>query len=111
MPSILPDFEYDIFISYRQNDNKSASSDKRDGWVTSFVQVLRDELEATLKNPISRRNGFSRRVLWTGSHSTISQAIGILNRGTMAPFGMTVVFLICHPEVDQLEVGHYSEST
>jgi len=47
MPSILPNYEYDIFISYRQNDNK------RDGWVTKFVQALRDELEATLKNPVS----------------------------------------------------------
>lgn len=47
MPSIHPDYEYDIFISYRQNDNK------RDGWVTSFVAALRDELEATLKNPVS----------------------------------------------------------
>ena len=47
MPSIHPDYEYDIFISYRQNDNK------RDAWVTNFVDVLRDELEATLKNPIS----------------------------------------------------------
>ena len=47
MPSIHPDYEYDIFISYRQNDNKS------DGWVTNFVDALRDELEATLKNPVS----------------------------------------------------------
>jgi hypothetical protein len=47
MPSILPNYEYDIFISYRQNDNK------RDGWVTKFVNTLRDELEATLKNPVS----------------------------------------------------------
>lgn len=47
MPSILPDYEYDIFISYRQNDNK------RDGWVTNFVDALKDELEATLKNPVS----------------------------------------------------------
>jgi adenylate cyclase len=47
MPAILPGYEYDIFISYRQNDNK------RDAWVTQFVQVLRDELEATLKNPVS----------------------------------------------------------
>jgi len=28
MPSILPGYEYDIFISYRQKDNK------QDGWVT-----------------------------------------------------------------------------
>lgn len=47
MPSILPNYEYDIFISYRQNDNK------RDGWVSNFVQALKDELDATLKNPVS----------------------------------------------------------
>jgi len=47
MPSILPKYEYDIFISYRQNDNR------RDGWVTNFVAALKDELEATLKNPVS----------------------------------------------------------
>ncbi len=47
MPAILPDYAYDIFISYRQNDNK------RDGWVTNFVAALKDELEATLKNPVS----------------------------------------------------------
>jgi len=45
--SILPNYEYDIFISYRQNDNK------RDGWVTNFVAALKDELEATLKNPVT----------------------------------------------------------
>lgn len=47
MPSIHPDFEYDIFISYRQNDNRS------DKWVSNFVEALKEELEATLKNPIS----------------------------------------------------------
>ena len=47
MPSILPGYEYDIFISYRQNDNK------HDGWVSNFVAALKDELEATLKNPVS----------------------------------------------------------
>lgn len=44
--AVLPDFEYDIFISYRQNDNQS-------GWVTGFVQHLNEELAATLKEPIS----------------------------------------------------------
>jgi len=34
MPSIIPGYEYDIFISYRQNDNK------RDGWVTEFVMKM-----------------------------------------------------------------------
>ncbi len=47
MASILPGFEYDIFISYRQNDNKY------DRWVTEFVDNLRKELEATFKNPVS----------------------------------------------------------
>jgi hypothetical protein len=47
MPSTLPDFEYDIFISYRQNDNKY------DGWVTEFVNNLNKELEATLKDKVN----------------------------------------------------------
>jgi TolB-like protein/Tfp pilus assembly protein PilF len=47
MASIHPDYEYDIFISYRQNDNKY------DGWVTEFVDNLQNELDATLKNPVS----------------------------------------------------------
>ena len=42
MPSILPGYEYDIFISYRQNDNK------RDDWVTNFVDALKDELETMM---------------------------------------------------------------
>jgi TolB-like protein len=47
MPSILPGFEYDIFISYRQKDNKY------DGWVTEFVANLKKELEATFKEDVS----------------------------------------------------------
>jgi TolB-like protein len=47
MPSILADYSYDIFISYRQKDNKV------DGWVTAFVASLKAELDATLKNPVS----------------------------------------------------------
>ncbi len=46
MPSILPDYEYDIFISYRHNDNRS-------GWVTEFVKALEEELAATIKDPLS----------------------------------------------------------
>ena len=46
MPSIIPTFEYDIFISYRHNDNKS-------GWVTEFVKALQEELAATIKEPVS----------------------------------------------------------
>jgi TolB-like protein len=47
MPSLIPGYEYDIFISYRQKDNKY------DGWVTEFVSNLRKELEATFKEDIS----------------------------------------------------------
>jgi TolB-like protein/Tfp pilus assembly protein PilF len=47
MSSIIKDYEYDIFISYRQNDNKY------DKWVTEFVSNLEKELEATIKDKIS----------------------------------------------------------
>jgi TolB-like protein len=47
MPSLVPGYEYDIFISYRQKDNRY------DGWVTEFVQNLRKELDATLKEGVS----------------------------------------------------------
>ncbi len=47
MASIIPGFEYDIFISYRQKDNKY------DGWVKEFVENLKRELEATFKEEIS----------------------------------------------------------
>ena len=41
----------DIFISYRQKDNLASSGGK--GWVTEFVQALKNELEATFKEEIS----------------------------------------------------------
>jgi TolB-like protein len=47
MASLIPGFEYDIFISYRQKDNKY------DGWVTEFVDNLKKELEATFKEEVS----------------------------------------------------------
>lgn len=47
MPSIISGFEYDIFVSYRHNDNKY------DGWVTEFVEKLSQELNATLKDKVS----------------------------------------------------------
>ena len=47
MDSLIPGYEYDIFISYRQKDNKY------DGWVTEFVDHLKRELEATFKEDIS----------------------------------------------------------
>jgi TolB-like protein/Flp pilus assembly protein TadD len=47
MASIIPGYEYDIFISYRQKDNKY------DGWVTEFVDNMKRELEATFKEEVS----------------------------------------------------------
>ena len=47
MSSIIEGYSYDIFISYRQNDNKY------DGWVTEFVDNLTKELEANIKDKIS----------------------------------------------------------
>jgi len=47
MPSLHPDYEYDIFISYRHKDNRSEK------WVTQFVHALKEELEGTFKEPIS----------------------------------------------------------
>ncbi len=47
MVSIIPGYNYDIFISYRQKDNKA------DRWVSEFVDALKDELESTFKEEIS----------------------------------------------------------
>ncbi len=47
MSSIIEGYNYDIFISYRQKDNK------HDGWVTKFVDSLKGELEATFKEDVS----------------------------------------------------------
>jgi hypothetical protein len=47
MTSLIEGYNYDIFISYRQKDNKY------DGWVTEFVDNLKKELEATFKEEIS----------------------------------------------------------
>jgi hypothetical protein len=47
MSSLIPDYNYDIFISYRQKDNKG------DRWVSEFVDALKTELESTFKEEIS----------------------------------------------------------
>jgi tetratricopeptide (TPR) repeat protein len=43
MSSIIEGYSYDIFISYRQKDNKG------DRWVSEFVESLKTELESTFK--------------------------------------------------------------
>jgi tetratricopeptide (TPR) repeat protein len=47
MESIISGYEYDIFISYRQKDNKG------DRWVSEFVEALKTELESTFKEEVS----------------------------------------------------------
>ena len=49
MHSLLPNFEYDIFISYRHNDNLPSldsgslpvrQAGQAEGWVTEFVNAV-----------------------------------------------------------------------
>ncbi len=47
MSSIIEGYNYDIFISCRQKDNK------HDGWVTEFVNQLKGELGSAFKEDIS----------------------------------------------------------
>jgi dienelactone hydrolase len=47
MASIIEGYNYDIFVSYRQKDNKY------DGWVTEFVDNLKRELESMFKEEVS----------------------------------------------------------
>ena len=47
MASIIEGYSYDIFISYRQKDNKY------DGWVTEFIDNLKKELESMFKYEVS----------------------------------------------------------
>jgi len=47
MPSLIPGYNYDIFISYRQKDNRG------ERWVSEFVEALKTELESTFKEEIS----------------------------------------------------------
>ena len=56
MSSLLNNFQYDIFISYRHNDNLPTLDPGRqasDGWVTDFVQNLEKELRSTLKDTVT----------------------------------------------------------
>jgi len=62
MASQIPGYEYDIFISYRHNDNRTLPSNDashgsrgatNEGWVSEFVANLSLELEATVKGKVS----------------------------------------------------------
>jgi hypothetical protein len=43
MVSLIPGYECDIVISYRQKDNRS------DRWVSEFAEALKTELDSTFK--------------------------------------------------------------
>jgi TolB-like protein/Tfp pilus assembly protein PilF len=47
MASIFTGYENDIFVSYRQKDNRSEQ------WVTNFVRALREEIDSTFKEEVS----------------------------------------------------------
>jgi hypothetical protein len=47
MASILPGYEYDIFISHRHKDNKG------DWWVSEFAVALKTELESTFMEVVT----------------------------------------------------------
>jgi TolB-like protein/Flp pilus assembly protein TadD len=47
MASLVTGYEYDIFISYRQKDNKGGR------WVSEFAESLKTELESTFKEEIN----------------------------------------------------------
>lgn len=47
MASLIQGYEYDIFISYRQKDNKY------DGWVSEFVDKLDRELDSMFKEDVN----------------------------------------------------------
>ncbi len=47
MSGIIEGYNYDIFISYRQKDNKG------ERWVSEFVEALKTELESTFKENVS----------------------------------------------------------
>ena len=57
MSSVIQGFEYDIFISYRQKDNLPSAGgggmQHQEGWVTGFVEALKNELSASFKEDIS----------------------------------------------------------
>jgi len=70
--SILPDYDYDIHISYRYNDNKY------DGWVTEFVEKLNQELSATLKDRLSiffDKNPEDKRGVFQNDDGSVAQKI------------------------------------
>src|SRR5512139_3827170 len=57
MSSIIPGYQYDIFISYRQKDNQPTPGygwqNTGERWVSEFVEALKNEVNSTFKEEIS----------------------------------------------------------
>jgi TolB-like protein/Tfp pilus assembly protein PilF len=47
MPSLIEEYSNDVYISFRQKDNR------HDGWVTEFADHLKQELETTFKEDVN----------------------------------------------------------
>src|SRR6185295_12610448 len=70
--SIIPEYDYDIHISYRYNDNNY------DGWVTEFVEKLNQELSATLKDKLTiffDKNPEDKRGVFQNDDGSVAQKI------------------------------------
>jgi hypothetical protein len=73
--SIIPEYDYDVHISYRYNDNNY------DGWVTEFVEKLNQELSATLKDKLTiffDKNQEDKRVGFENPDGTTTPKINSL---------------------------------
>ena len=51
--TLFPEYECDIYISYRSADNKQTGNTSSPGWVAELNEKLRQELEATLKDKLT----------------------------------------------------------
>jgi hypothetical protein len=70
MASLIEGYNYDIFISYRQKDNK------HDGWVSRFVENLRESWKPLLKKIYQFT---SMKILMTDSkrHMMLTRALRV----------------------------------
>jgi hypothetical protein len=93
MASIVPGYENDIFISYRQKDNKG------DRWVSEFVDALKTDLESTFKEEISVYfdiNPHDARLLVKIRKSFLLQVHSL---------SLTLSLLFCTPKGQKLQTG------
>ncbi|MDZ4706979.1 MAG: adenylate/guanylate cyclase domain-containing protein [Saprospiraceae bacterium] len=51
--TLFPEYDCDIYISYRAADNKQTGNGLGSGWVSELNEKLRQELEATLKDKLT----------------------------------------------------------